>query len=112
MPGMDFASQQAFMAQYWAMQQAFMAQSLQQGMWPPAAGGGASEYEGSLKSISSKNGYGFIVCAETFNLYQRDVYIDKELLPEGAKPTDRLRFTVVTNNKGHPKAATAKLVQY
>lgn len=96
-----------------------MAQSLQQGMWPPGAwsgdstmGGTAGEYEGSLKSISSKNGYGFICCADTYNVYKRDVYIDKELLPAGAKPTDRLRFTVVTNNKGHPKAATAQLVQY
>jgi hypothetical protein len=38
------------------------------------------------------------------------VYIDKELLPEGAKPKDRIKFTVTMNNKNHPKAATASLV--
>lgn len=115
--GLDMASQQAaWMMQYWAMQQAFMAQSMQggawnQGMWgADGAAAGSQEYEGSLKSISAKNGYGFIVCAETYNVYKRDVYIDQELLPAGAKPTDRLRFTVTINNKGHPKAATASLV--
>jgi len=115
--GMDMASQQAaWMMQFWAMQQAYMAQSMQggawnQGMWgADGAAGGSQEYEGSLKSISAKNGYGFIVCAETYSVYKRDVYIDQELLPAGAKPTDRLRFTVTINNKGHPKAATASLV--
>lgn len=115
--GMDMAAQQAaWMMQFWAMQQAYMAQSMQGGGWNPnmwgadAASGGSQDYEGSLKSISAKNGYGFIVCAETYNVYKRDVYIDKELLPAGAKPTDRLRFTVTINNKGHPKAATASLV--
>merc|ERR1719506_728474 len=67
------------------------------------------EYEGSLKSVSAKNGYGFIVCAATHAIYDRDVYVDKEVLPEGSKPPDRVRFTVTLNGKGHPKAATCKL---
>jgi len=109
--GADMASQQAAWAmQFWAMQQAFMAQSMQAWGADPNAMNANPEYEGSLKSISAKNGYGFIVCAETYAIHQRDVYIDKELLPAGAKPADRLRFTVVLNNKGHPKAATANLV--
>lgn len=41
------------------------------------------EYEGSLKSISAKNGYGFISCEETKAHYQRDVFVDSALLPEG-----------------------------
>merc|ERR1719341_2152853 len=43
------------------------------------------EYEGSLKSVSARNGYGFIVCAATSQLFGRDVYIDKETLPEGSE---------------------------
>lgn len=91
------------------------APSLQVASGDAGAGAGPPEYEGSLKSISERNGYGFIVCAATYKLYGRDVYIDRELLPEGAKVTSRLRFTVTTTVKGEgtarPKAATAALVK-
>jgi hypothetical protein len=65
---------------------------------------GAPEYEGTLKSVSAKNGYGFLDCPETFNLYQRDVYVDKERLPLDASQGDRFRFTVEMSEKGQPKA--------
>lgn len=92
------------------------APSLQATGGDAGAGPGPPEYEGSLKSISERNGYGFIVCAATYKLYGRDVYIDRELLPEAAKVTSRLRFTVTTTVKGEkgearPKAATATLVR-
>jgi len=103
------AAQAAWMAQFFAMQQMYAGWN-PQAPWGGADQSGAKEYEGSLKSISAKNGYGFIVCGETHALYSRDVYIDKELLPEGAKPKDRIKFTVTMNNKNHPKAATATLV--
>jgi cold shock CspA family protein len=61
-------------------------------------------FEGMLKSISDKNGYGFIQCAETYTAHKRDVYVDKEALPTGAKVGDVLRFTVDMNEKGQPKA--------
>merc|ERR1712194_114751 len=100
------AQQQMYAAAY--MNYMYMMQQAYTQQW---AGGDASSgevtYEGSLKSISAKNGYGFVVCAETYNLYGRDVYIDKEILPEGAKPTDRIKFTVSLNAKNHPKAVTA-----
>lgn len=73
-------------------------------------GGAAGNYEGSIKSISAKNGYGFITCAETFALHKRDVYVDKELLPEGAKPGDRVFFTCNVNNKGQPRATTVQRI--
>merc|ERR1712217_75463 len=65
------------------------------------------EYIGTLKSINPKNGYGFITCDETRVLYNRDVYIDNDLLRPGAAVGDQLRFTVMLNEKGHPKAQTA-----
>jgi len=99
--------QQAYAAAYMNYMYMMQQQSYSQ-QWPGYAGAsGEASYEGSLKSISDKNGYGFIVCAETYNLYSRDIYIDKEILPEGAKPTDRLKFTVALNAKSHPKAVTA-----
>merc|ERR1711920_513378 len=65
------------------------------------------EYMGTLKSINAKNGYGFISCDETKALYNRDVYIDNDLLKPLAAVGDQLRFTVTLNAKGHPKASTA-----
>jgi RNA recognition motif-containing protein len=103
------AAQAAWMAQFFAMQQMY-AGGYPQAPWGVADQGATKEYEGSLKSISAKNGYGFIVCAETHAIYGRDVYIEKDLLPEGANPKDRIRFTVALNNKNHPKAVTASKV--
>jgi len=62
------------------------------------------EYEGSLKSISAKHGYGFIVCDETNRIYGRDVYLPKDAVPEGVKALDRLRFSLALSAKGHPQA--------
>jgi len=70
----------------------------------------SKEYEGSLKSLSGRNGYGFIVCSEAHAKYGRDVYIDKDTLPDNSKVAARLKFTVELNAKGHPKASSAKLV--
>lgn len=62
------------------------------------------EFEGSVKSLSGKHGYGFIACEEIHRLYGRDVYLPRDLVPEGTKVLDRLRFTVVLSAKGHPQA--------
>lgn len=93
--------------QYFYLQQLnyFYQQQQQGGANASAAAGSQVEFEGSLKSLSAKNGYGFIVCAETARLYDRDIYVAKELLPEGVKVTDRLKFTVELNDKGHPRAS-------
>merc|ERR1711874_395258 len=111
-----YAAQQQYqqaMMQFWMMQQAAYMQQFQ--MWGGAATGGAAgsgdlEYEGSLKSI--KSGHGFIVCAETFKLYNRDVYIDKDILPVNAQVYDRIKFKVTLNEKGHPRAASASLAKF
>jgi len=71
---------------------------------PPQAAGG-KEFIGTLKSLSGRNGYGFIDCPETKKLYERDVYVSADLLPEGGKEAGtRLKFTVGENSKGHPQA--------
>jgi len=62
------------------------------------------EYEGSLKSLSERHGYGFIACEETHRIFGRDVYLGKELVPEDLKVLDRLKFKVALSAKGHPQA--------
>merc|ERR1719203_2612141 len=80
--------------QYAAMQQA-------PSLWAKQGAPSASqEYEGSLKSVSSRNGYGFIVCKDTYDMYGRDVYVDGNVLPQGAARGSRLAFTVKVNAKG------------
>lgn len=83
---------------------------------PPAASGEESrpnlnqEYEGTLKSISNKNGYGFIACDETKVHYKRDVFVDSALLPEGIQVNDKVTFSLALSEKGHPRATSVKLV--
>lgn len=63
---------------------------------------------GTLKSSSTKNGYGFIECPQTWMSYARDVYVDIHLLPAGVKPGMPVKFTINVNQKGHPKAASVE----
>jgi len=111
--GADLPAQQAayaYMQQMMMMQHA--AQMHAAAMWggnpygfPPMAPG---EYEGTIKSLIAK-GHGFIECAQTFMLYNCDIYIDLTTVPKGAVLGSRVRFTVAANPGEHPKAATAKL---
>eukprot|EP00928_Gymnodinium_smaydae_P053510 TRINITY_DN37488_c0_g1_i1.p1 TRINITY_DN37488_c0_g1~~TRINITY_DN37488_c0_g1_i1.p1 ORF type:complete len:385 (+),score=132.49 TRINITY_DN37488_c0_g1_i1:87-1241(+) len=96
------------MASYYQQQQAAAAGGAYPYSPPAGAASGEQQYEGSLKSLSTKKGYGFIVNSETFKLYERDVYVDKDVLPEGAQVADRFIFTVELNEKGHPRAKTCQ----
>lgn len=64
------------------------------------------EFEGSVKSLSVKHGYGFIVCEEVHRIYGRDVCLPKDVVPDGTDVLDRLRFSLTLSDKGHPQAAT------
>jgi len=68
------------------------------------------EHEGQLKSISAKNGYGFIACNETKVHYKRDVFVDSSLLPEGIQVNDKVIFSLTLSEKGHPRATSVRLV--
>mmetsp|Transcript_123254 Transcript_123254/g.345014 ORF Transcript_123254/g.345014 Transcript_123254/m.345014 type:complete len:122 (-) Transcript_123254:632-997(-) len=76
----------------------------------PSSSGGPGMYDGTLKSLSEKNGYGFIVCEGTFSQYKRDVYVGQQDLPESAKVGDILRFEVSLNAKNHPKASKVTIL--
>jgi len=71
----------------------------------------SKEFEGVLKSISAKNGYGFITCTETRTLYNRDVFVDAVLLPEGVAANDKVTFTIELSEKGHPRATEVKVTK-
>merc|ERR1712194_301428 len=75
---------------------------------PPVPG---KEFEGSLKSLSDRKGYGFIACEEVHRIYGRDAYLPAESMPDGAKVLDRLRFTIGLSPKGHPQAENPKIVK-
>lgn len=77
---------------------------------PPPPPPPDKEYEGSLKSLSNRNGYGFIVCQEAHKLFGRDVYLPEENVPEGAEVRDRLKFTIALSAKGHPQALNVSIV--
>eukprot|EP00931_Biecheleriopsis_adriatica_P029560 TRINITY_DN17537_c0_g1_i1.p1 TRINITY_DN17537_c0_g1~~TRINITY_DN17537_c0_g1_i1.p1 ORF type:complete len:180 (-),score=37.79 TRINITY_DN17537_c0_g1_i1:118-657(-) len=57
------------------------------------------DFEGSLKSLSERHGYGFIACEEIERIYGRDAYLPKELLPADVKVV----FKVCLSKKGHPQ---------
>ena len=67
------------------------------------------EYKGVLKKMSTRNGFGFILCEELMALYRRDVYVDNSLLPEGVEAGTPLRFTFSLSDKHHPRAETVFL---
>merc|ERR1711964_523545 len=105
------AAYAAYMQQMMMMQQAaYMHQAAMFGGNPYAAGFSMTpgEYEGTIKSLIAK-GHGFIECAQTFMLYNCDIYIDLTTVPKGAKVGSRVRFTVTATPGEHSKAATAKL---
>jgi len=66
-------------------------------------------FEGHLKSLSAKNGYGFIKCDEAKKLYDRDVWVDSDALPESVKVDSRVKFNITLSSKGHPQAKGIKL---
>eukprot|EP00930_Biecheleria_cincta_P019712 TRINITY_DN14980_c0_g3_i1.p1 TRINITY_DN14980_c0_g3~~TRINITY_DN14980_c0_g3_i1.p1 ORF type:complete len:520 (+),score=155.86 TRINITY_DN14980_c0_g3_i1:124-1683(+) len=74
------------------------------------AGGEGRDYEGILKSISTKNGYGFISCNETKELLKRDVFVDSSLLPGDLNVGDKVCFALTLSEKGHPRATTVRKV--
>lgn len=67
-------------------------------------------FTGALKSLSTKNGYGFIDCKESHETYHRDVYVECGMVPEGTKLGTVLAFNIMLSAKGHPQAANVKPV--
>lgn len=67
-------------------------------------------YVGVLKTYSPKEGYGFIHCPQLKEGFERDVYIHKANVPEGASCGCSLHFRLHLNSKGQPQARHVSLV--
>eukprot|EP00439_Symbiodinium_sp_Y106_P007943 s6880_g1.t1 len=71
------------------------------------------EFTGQVRSISAKDGYGFIICEETKSLYGRDVFVEPKLgegVARGIEMQSKVAFTIELSEKGHPRATSVKLV--
>jgi hypothetical protein len=93
---------------------------------PPPEG---KEFVGTLRSMSEKNGYGFITSDEAKEIGQKsnwwyesdlknkdknnppkhDVYVDLDQLPKNAKEKDQLKFSIALSSKGQPQAQNVTL---
>lgn len=62
-----------------------------------------SGYHGILKTFDYSRGYGFIACADTHAIFQRDVFIHHSQMG-GLEIGQRVLFEVTTNARGQPQA--------
>ena len=62
----------------------------------------SKEIYGGYVDRQSASGDGFIICAETFALYQQDVYMWRTYFTR-CKIGDWIRFNVYVSDKGHPQ---------
>jgi len=63
-------------------------------------------YHGKIKSFNTTNGFGFIQCAETEDLYGRDVFFN-HAIEGGVEPGAAVTFEVLLNSDGQPQARSA-----
>jgi len=61
-------------------------------------------HAGVVRSFSPDNGFGFIICESTWDVFWRDVFLHQNQAQGVPSPGDRLSFTVELNAKGHPQA--------
>merc|ERR1719323_2213478 len=63
---------------------------------------------GKIKSYAPMQGYGFIECDDTFQVYESDVFLHRMQVQDGrlGRPQkgDTVRFSVEMNKKGRPQA--------
>eukprot|EP00811_Abedinium_folium_P005969 NODE_15493_length_1047_cov_5.580435.p1 GENE.NODE_15493_length_1047_cov_5.580435~~NODE_15493_length_1047_cov_5.580435.p1 ORF type:complete len:299 (-),score=60.00 NODE_15493_length_1047_cov_5.580435:56-952(-) len=63
--------------------------------------GSASSYSGTVKSFSSRTGWGLILCDATYRLYNKDMFFLKTSLPHGfIDAGHHVRFDVAMGLKG------------
>jgi len=61
-------------------------------------------YVGFLKSFSSRAGYGFLECAQSYADWQVDVFIHKSMVRTPWQLGQPCEFSVTMNNRGQPQA--------
>jgi cold shock CspA family protein len=61
-------------------------------------------FVGTLKSFSSKSGYGFLACNLAFQYYGADVFVHKSQVPMPWALGQPVEFAVMSNQRGQPQA--------
>lgn len=72
--------------------------------WDMASNDWRAYYVGTLKSFSSKSGYGFLESAQAYTDWGVDVFIHKNFVPTPWKLGQPVEFAVMMNNRGQPQA--------
>lgn len=72
-------------------------------------GEGGTMYVGTIKNFNAEKGYGFIACADTRALFQKDILVHKMTL--GSLPTvgEEIHFAITMNDKGMPEATNVAM---
>jgi cold shock CspA family protein len=66
---------------------------------------------GVVKNYNGSTGFGFITCAETQQLFKRDVFLQRqEVVASGAKVGSTVSFTIDLNKDGKPQARSVEVV--
>eukprot|EP00929_Paragymnodinium_shiwhaense_P096453 TRINITY_DN5803_c0_g1_i1.p1 TRINITY_DN5803_c0_g1~~TRINITY_DN5803_c0_g1_i1.p1 ORF type:complete len:454 (-),score=85.69 TRINITY_DN5803_c0_g1_i1:112-1473(-) len=65
------------------------------------ATGSSQQFTGEIKQYDDNKGYGFIDCAETMQLYNKDIFLLRSSMKDNpGKVGDRISFTVSVGTKG------------
>jgi len=79
-------------------------------MWQAAAAAQPNKYTGRIKSFSNEKGYGFIECAQTYQLFQRDVFLHKAQMGD-LEVGAMVMFSCEENKKRMPQAKDVQAIQ-
>lgn len=75
-----------------------------------AGAGAAGSFTGTVKSFSTEKGWGLIDCAATSQMYGKDVFFGRAVVPGGfIGPGAQVRFTIKLEEKG-PAAASLEIL--
>lgn len=67
----------------------------------------SKHFVGIIDRFDTKKGHGFVACAETYNKYQQDIFIDRESF-QGARVGDTVVFSLGFNKKGAVRACDVR----
>mmetsp|Transcript_7915 Transcript_7915/g.21118 ORF Transcript_7915/g.21118 Transcript_7915/m.21118 type:complete len:156 (+) Transcript_7915:100-567(+) len=68
-------------------------------------------YSGEVKSFNPENGWGFVTSPETMDLFGKDLFLHKRVLPDGVdevQPGDLVSFSVKLNG-ARPEVASVSM---
>jgi len=77
------------------------------GMGGGMQGGGG--YYGQVKSFSLEKGWGMIACPETQQMYGKDIFFSKQLVPGGIMIGEQVQFSLKMEDKGPAAASVTRM---